>query len=298
MYDVAIIGAGVTGGMLARTLAAYELDICILEKENDVAMGTSRANSGIVHAGYDAENGTLKARLNVRGSEMMEEIAGQLGVPYSRNGSLVAGFHEEDTETIRALYHRGVKNGVKQLRILDGKEARQLEPGLSEAVTCALYAPTCAIICPYELTVAAVGNAMDNGAELLLNFHTAQIARRDGYYEIAEKDSVTGRRIRAKYVINAAGLHADEVAGLAGDNSVRIRPRRGEYLLLDRECGGLVSPIPYSAPPPKRERASWPRLPWTATSSSAPPPRIWMTRQIRPPPQRAWHRLRNTPMKR
>ena len=132
MYDVAIIGAGVTGGMLARTLAAYELDICILEKENDVAMGTSRANSGIVHAGYDAENGTLKARLNVRGSEMMEEIAGQLGVPYSRNGSLVAGFHEEDTETIRALYHRGVKNGVKQLRILDGKEARQLEPELSE----------------------------------------------------------------------------------------------------------------------------------------------------------------------
>lgn len=251
MYDVAIIGAGVTGGMLARTLAAYELDICILEKENDVAMGTSRANSGIVHAGYDAENGTLKARLNVRGSEMMEEIAGQLGVPYSRNGSLVAGFHEEDTETIRALYHRGVKNGVKQLRILDGKEARQLEPGLSEAVTCALYAPTCAIICPYELTVAAVGNAMDNGAELLLNFHTAQIARRDGYYEIAEKDSVTGRRIRAKYVINAAGLHADEVAGLAGDNSVRIRPRRGEYLLLDRECGGLLSHTVFRTPSKK-----------------------------------------------
>ena len=166
MYDIVIIGAGVVGGMLARTLSAYDLKICILEKENDVALGASCANSGIVHAGYDAAEGSLKALLNVRGSQIMEKVAGELGVPYRRNGSLVIGFGEDDRAAIETLYRRGLKNGVKELRILSGEEARGLEPGLSDRVTCALYAPSCAIICPYELTIAAIGNAMDNGAEV------------------------------------------------------------------------------------------------------------------------------------
>ena len=123
MYDIAIIGAGITGGMLARTLAAYDLKICILEKENDVAMGATRANSGIVHAGYDAEEGSLKAKLNVRGSEMMETVARELGVPYRNNGSMVIGFNEDDRKVVEQLYRRGIKNGVKNLRILTGEEA-------------------------------------------------------------------------------------------------------------------------------------------------------------------------------
>lgn len=238
--------------MLARTLAAYDLKICILEQENDVAKGASRANSGIVHAGYDAETGSLKAQLNVRGSEMMEAVAEELGVPYRRNGSFVIGFSEEDLAVIRELYDRGVANGVKELQVLDGEKARELEPNLSESVTCALYAPTCGIICPYELTVAAVGNAMDNGAELFLDFKVDDIKKKGDYFEISpEKDAPgptdTGK-ICARYVVNAAGLHADEIAALAGDDSIRVHPRRGEYLLLDRECGGLVSRTIFRTP--------------------------------------------------
>lgn len=255
MYDVAIIGAGVTGGMLARTLAAYDLKLCILEQENDVAKGASRANSGIVHAGYDAAEGSLKARLNVRGSEKMEALAEELGVPYRRNGSLVIGFGEEDLSAIRKLYDRGVTNGVKDLRILSGEEARAVEPNLSDSVTCALYAPTGAIICPYELAIAAVGNAMDNGAELRLDYKVGRIEWKKDHFELSKAPSeirsekthalrpeaLAEPPVCARYVVNAAGLWADEVAGLAGDSSIRIHPRRGEYVLLDKECGGLVS---------------------------------------------------------
>ena len=310
MYDVAIVGAGIVGGMLARALSAFDLKVCVLEKENDVAMGATHANSGIVHAGYDAPEGSLKARLNVRGSQMMETVAGELGVPYRRNGSLVIGFGEEDRQAIETLYARGVKNGVKELRILEGAQARELEPALSERVTCALHAPTGAIICPYELAIAAMGNAMDNGVDLLLNFEVRQIDRKQGYYEIfsgsvkeecrevfsgAEKaadsldivldaqkkaeSSQTGfsgvqeiaelgqtgfsdekttkgrqdassdaRMVRARYVVNAAGVHADEIAKLVGDASIQIHPRRGEYLLLDRECGSLVSSTVFRTP--------------------------------------------------
>ena len=170
MYDVAIIGGGVVGGMLARTLSSYKLKICILEKENDVAMGASKANSAIVHAGFDAEPGTLKAKLNVKGSEMMERTAKELGVKYKRNGSLVVGFIDDDKKKIEELYDRGVKNGVRELSILGSEELHEIEPNVSPDAVCALNAPTGAIVCPYELTIAAIGNAMDNGAELKVNF--------------------------------------------------------------------------------------------------------------------------------
>ena len=170
MFDVVIIGAGVIGGMIARTLSAYDLKLCIAEKENDVAMGATKANSAIVHAGFDAKPGSLKAKLNVRGSELMPKIAEELGVKYDNNGSLVIGFSEADREIIKALYERGCTNGVKGLKIVEKDELKKLEPNLSENVLCALYAPTGAITCPYELTIAAIGNAMDNGAQLELNF--------------------------------------------------------------------------------------------------------------------------------
>lgn len=248
MFDVAIIGAGVIGGMIARELSKYNLKICILEKMNDVAMGATKANSAIVHAGFDAKEGTWKAKLNVKGSEMMEEIAGELGVKYKRNGSLVIGFNEEDRKEIEKLFARGYSNGVKDLQILEKQNLHKLEPNLDEKAECALFAPTGAIICPYELTIAAIGNAMDNGVELLRNFEVKSIQREKNYYRIGTEKNNDMETINARVVINAAGVHADEIAGLVGDTSFRIRPRLGEYILLDKECGTMVSHTIFRTP--------------------------------------------------
>jgi len=244
MYDVTIIGAGVVGGMIARKLSAYDLKICILEKENDVAMGASRANSAIVHAGFDAKEGSLKAVLNVKGSEMMEQTAKELGVKYKKNGSLVIGFDEDDFNTICDLYNRGNNNGVKDLKILNRDEVREIEPNVGNGVTCALYAPTGAIICPYELTVAAIGNAMDNGAELRVNFEVKSITRNNGIYEIASDTE----KIQSRYIINAAGIFSDDIAKMAGDTAIEVHPRRGEYILLDKASGNLVKHTIFRTP--------------------------------------------------
>ncbi len=244
MYDVAVIGAGVVGGMIARELSAYNLKICILEKTNDVAMGATKANSAIVHAGFDAKPGSLKAKLNVKGSEMMEKVADELGVKYKRNGSLVIGFNDEDMETVKALKKRGDENGVAGLKVIEKDEIKKLEPSVSDNVICALYAPTGAIICPYELAVAAVGNAMDNGAELKTGFEVLSVEKNNDCYEIcSEYESV-----KARYVVNAAGLYADNIAKMVGDNSFEIKPRKGEYILLDKECGNLVSHTIFRTP--------------------------------------------------
>lgn len=245
MYDVIIIGGGVVGGMLARALSAYKLKLCILEKENDVAMGASKANSAIVHAGFDAEPGTLKAKLNVRGSEMMEQIASELGVKYKRNGALVVGFNDADKKKIEELYARGVKNGVKELSILGKKELHEIEPNISPDAVCALNAPTGAIVCPYELTIAAIGNAMDNGADLKVNFEVSKINKLGDVFGII---SSNGDRINAKYVVNASGINADAVAAMAGQTDIKIHPRRGEYVLLDKTSGELVSHTIFRTP--------------------------------------------------
>lgn len=245
MYDVTIIGAGVVGGMIARRLSRYDLKICILEKENDVAEGATKANSAIVHAGFDAEPGTLKAKLNVLGSEMMEEIAKELDVKYIKNGSLVIGFNEEDKLALVKLYEKGVKNGVKDLKIINKDEIKEIEPNISDNVTCALNAPTGAIVCPYELTIAAIGNAMDNGAELKRNFKVSSIEEENNIYTIT---SESGEKVTTKYVINAAGIYSDEIAKMVGDNSFEIHPRRGEYILLDKECGSIVKHTIFRTP--------------------------------------------------
>lgn len=237
MYDVAIIGAGVVGAMIARELSKYNLKICILEKENDVAMGATKANSAIVHAGFDAKEGSLKALLNVRGSKMMEQVASELGVKYKKNGSLVIAFSEEDRETLKQLLSRGNKNGVEGLRIVEKDELKTLEPNISDSVLCALFAPTGAIICPYELAVSAVGNAMDNGADLKLNFNASDIKKEAGGYAVI---SESGERAEARFVINAAGVYSDKVAQIIGDTSFKITPRAGEYILLDKESGDLA----------------------------------------------------------
>ena len=262
VYDVAVIGAGVVGAMIARELMKYELSVCLLEAEDDVAMGASRANSGIVHAGFDAMPGSLKAKLNVQGSAMMEEVARELGVNYQRNGSLVVGFDEPDKKTLQILYERGNQNGVAGLRIVSDKELHDMEPNITVDTAGALYAPTGAIVCPYGLTIAAAGNAMDNGAELYTGFAVKEITTgneaADGYLnqtEIAGKEaffvlSSEHRSLRARYIVNAAGLYADTIARMVGDDSFAIHPRKGEYLLLDKEYGNSIGHTIFRTPTP------------------------------------------------
>lgn len=237
MYDVAIIGAGVVGGLVARTLSKYKLKICILESQNDVAMGATKANSAIVHGGFDAKEGSLKALLNVRGCKMMESVCNELGVSYKNNGSLVVGFNDEDRAVLNELLNRGITNGVERLQILEKEELRELEPNLSDDVVCALYAPTAGIVCPYTLAISAVGNAMDNGAELKCNFEVISIAETDNGYKLSSADE----SVDARFVVNCAGIYSDKVARMIGDDSFDVHPRRGEYILLDKECGDTVS---------------------------------------------------------
>ncbi len=244
MYDVVIIGAGVVGGMLARTLAKYDLKICILEKENDVAMGATKANSAIVHAGFDAKEGSLKAKLNIKGSALMENVCRELGVKYKNNGSLVIGFNDEDRKTIEELKKRGESGGVPRLRILEKDEVLALEPNLSQNVVCALYAPTGAIVCPYELTIAAIGNAMDNGTELMCNFPVTNIEK-TAYGFTVKSDE---KSVSARFVVNCAGIFSDKIAAMVGDKSFDIHARRGEYILLDKECGGILKHTVFRTP--------------------------------------------------
>ncbi len=244
MYDVTIIGAGVVGGLVARTLSKYKLKICILESENDVAMGATKANSAIVHAGFDAKEGSLKAKLNVRGNKMMEAVCNELGVKYIKNGSLVVGFNDEDRAVLSELLKRGIANEVEGLRIVEKDELHEMEPNLSDDIICALYAPTGGIVCPYTLAIAAIGNAMDNSAELKCNFKVTGIeAAENGYKVYSENGSVTTR-----YVINCAGIYSDTIARMVGDDSFDVHPRRGEYMLLDRECGNTVSHTIFRTP--------------------------------------------------
>lgn len=247
IYDVIIAGAGVIGSMLARELMKYRLSVCLLEKENDVAMGASKANSGIIHGGFDPEPDTLKAKLNVEGVPLLYEAARELNVPHKNNGSLVVAFGEKEESVLAKLLARGKGNGVDGLRIISGDEARRLEPRLSQEVTAALLVPSAGIICPYALTIAAAGNAMDNGAMLLRNFeiNAVEPSDQEGCFTVSSTD---GERVRGQYFVNCAGTAADKVAALAGDGFFKIIPRAGEYMLLDKSEGGTVSHTIFQVP--------------------------------------------------
>lgn len=241
-YDAAIIGAGVVGAMAARELSRYDLKICLLEKENDVATGASRANSGVIHGGYDPIPGTLKAKMNTAGVPLLYEAAKELNVHYQNNGSLVCAFGADEEPMIHTLYNRGLENGISGLEILSGHEARAMEPNLSEKVSKVLHIPTAGIICPYDLTIAAAGNAMDNGAELLRNFEVVSIA--DGFVVTA----ADGRTVECDYLLNCAGGFSDKIAKLVGDDFFTIIPRAGEYMLLDKSEGSRVSHTIFQVP--------------------------------------------------
>ncbi|MDO5100221.1 MAG: NAD(P)/FAD-dependent oxidoreductase [Eubacteriales bacterium] len=245
MYDVIIIGAGVSGAAIARELSRYCYRTLILERAADVCEGTSKANSGIVHAGFDTQPGTLMSKLNIRGSQMMEELAAQLDIPYRRNGSLVLCFAEEDRPKLEELYERGVKNGVDGLRIVTGAEVRRMEPAVSEAVVAALYAPSGAIICPFELTLALAENAVVNGVELHCETEVTGVCRHErGGFTV----ETTKGQYQARIVINAAGVYADRVHHLVSREPLRIIARRGEYCLFDQRNQVPVSHTLFQLP--------------------------------------------------
>ena len=207
-------------------------------------MGASKANSGIVHGGYDPEPGTLKAKLNTEGVELLFQAAKELNVPIIRNGSMVCAFSAEEEPMIDELYNRGLENGIPGMEILTGEEARALEPHLSKAVTKVLLVTNAGIVGPYELTIAAVGNAMDNGVELKRNFSVSAIEKTEQFTITAE----SGEMVQAKYLVNCAGGSSDKIAALAGDGFFTVIPRAGEYMLLDKAEGSRVTHTLFQCP--------------------------------------------------
>lgn len=237
MYDIIIIGGGVSGTAIARELSRYQASICLVEKEEDVCSGTSKANSAIIHAGYDAEPGTLKAKLNVRGNEMMEKLSKDLDFPFRRNGSLVICRNEEDMPALQKLLQRGLENKIKGLRILKKEEALAMEPNITDNVFAALYAPTGGIVCPFGLNIALAENAYRNGVEFRFYTEVQDIKKiQDGFALYTNQGM-----LEAKYVVNAAGVYADRIHNMVSEKKFHIVPRAGEYCLMDKGTGSHVS---------------------------------------------------------
>ena len=248
MYDVLVIGCGVTGAACAYALSRYDLRIGILERSSDVANGTTKANSAIVHAGFDPAPGTLMARLNVRGCALMPELCEKLDVPYINNGSLVLAFDEGDLAHIRELYQRGVANGVPGMKLLSAEEVRAMEPELSGEVQGALYAPGAGIVNPWELALAMAECAVRNGAELHRDTAVTAIERAaDGSFTVrTDKGDFS-----AKYVLSAAGVSCGEVRAMLETPPYTIVPTRGQYYLLDKAEGSRVKRTIFQCPSEK-----------------------------------------------
>lgn len=244
MSDVVIIGGGVIGGAIARELSKYKLDIRIIEKETDIGNGTTKANSAIVHAGYDATEGTLMAKYNMLGNKMFDELSKELEFPFKRIGSLVIGRNEEERKHLETLLKRGIENKIPNMKILEKDEIRELEPNINEDIIVALHAPTAGIVGPWEMTIALIENAMDNGVKLYLNTKVTGIEEiEEGYKVITNKGEY-----KTKIVINAAGVFGDIIAKMVGDESFSITPRRGQYFVLDKYQGKLANSVIFQCP--------------------------------------------------
>ena len=244
MYDVIIIGAGVTGCAVARYLSRYQGSALVLERAEDVCCGTSKANSAIIHAGFDAAHGSLMAKMNVQGNRMLPELAKELDFPFRRNSTLVECMSQEDMPRLRALYENGVKNGVEGLEIVDAQRLHELEPNVSKNAVAALWAPTGGIVCPFNMTIALAENANANGVDFRFNTKVTGFTRgEEGWTVHTEQGD-----FQTRYVVNAAGVYADVLHNMVSARKLHITPRRGDYCLLDRQVGGFVSHTVFQLP--------------------------------------------------
>lgn len=257
-YDIAIIGGGVTGSLTAYNLSMFDIKVCVIEKESDLASGATGANSGIVHAGYDPKPGSMKAIYNIKGSKIMPELCRKLSVPFKNNGSLVLAFTPEEHHSLIELFSRGVENGVEQIHILDKTRVRNIEPNISEKVYSALYLPSGSIVCPYELTFASAEAAASNGVDFFFEHPVTNIKTPketgQGFFEISCKTNSSNQEIKiitAKYIVNASGVCSDRISQMVGDFSHRIIPRKGEYITLDKELEGFIKATIFQAPTQK-----------------------------------------------
>ena len=247
-YDAVVIGGGVIGSAIIRYLSLYNMKTLLVEKEEDISSGTTKANSGIVHAGYDPEPGTLKAKLNVKGAKMIKEESGKLHFDYKVNGAMVVSFSPNDDYKIDELYERGIKNGVEDMEIISGDEARRLEPNLSENITKCLYLKSSAIVCPFSLTQALSENAYENGAEFKFNTKVENVEKTEGGYKITTNSGTT---ITTRAVINAAGVYGDTINNMVSEKKLHITPRRGSYMLFDNETQGMFNSTIFQLPSSK-----------------------------------------------
>ena len=247
MKDVIIIGAGVSGCAVARELSRYELDICVLEKESDVCEGTSKANSGIVHGGFDAKPGTLKAKLNVLGNQMMDEMAEKLDFPFRRNGAMVVCQSKEEMAVLEELMERGKKNGVEGMEMLSRSQALLLEPNLADTVYAAIHIPSSGIVCPFEMNLAYAENAVQNGVQFHLETEVKHIEKMENGFRVLTDKGM----FETRFLINAAGVYADIFHNMVSREKIHITPRRGEYCLLDKNAGNLVERTIFQIPTPK-----------------------------------------------
>lgn len=247
MYDVSIIGAGVVGSAIARELSKYNLKVCLIEKEEDVGTGASKANSGIVHGGYVAKYGTLKGELCIKGNSMYNQLEKELNFGYRNPGALVIGFDEDDENRITKLYENGVKIGCDDLEIIYGDKIKELEPHINKDVKVALYAKSVGVASPYEMTIALAENAMENGVDLKLETKVLTIDKEHEAFII----NTNKGEIKSKYIVNAAGLYSDKIANMLGMDDFKILPRRGQYVLSTKDQGYLVNKVIFQVPTEK-----------------------------------------------
>ena len=237
MTRIIVIGAGVIGCSVARELSAFDAEISVFEKGNDVAVGTSKANSGIVHAGFDAHPGTDKAKFNVAGAKMFPALSKELDFPFKNNGAMVLNFSPEGTEKLNELLNQGKENGVEGLRIISGDEAREMEPEISKDVYNALYVPTSGIVGPYEMTIAYAENAAENGVKFCFNRKVDCVAKNaSGGFTV----TANGEKYDCDVVVNCAGVHSDDINNTLCEEKENIVARKGEYMLLDKSYGYLT----------------------------------------------------------
>lgn len=243
MVDITIIGAGITGSLIAYRLSKFNLKVLVLEKENDVAEGATGANSAMVHSGHDPKPGTLKCKYNLLGNRMYKDLCNELQVKYNPIGAFVVATSLEEEQTLDNLVKQCIDRKIPY-ELIDGDQARKQEPNLSDEVSKALVLPSTGIITPWEVVIAAMENAMLNGTELILNYEVNKIDKKDDYFVINDE-------IETKVIINCAGAHCDDITNLLRTSPYKVETRKGEYFVLDHLNGSLVNHVIYPTPSSK-----------------------------------------------